>query len=172
MDNRWSQLVSCIVLGYAGMFLGMFIFDFLDGVVVHLGSNKRPMSFMLMMSIGVYLAWIFGVSTCVFDRLHFFARGLFSTLFLNLGIFWSLKHRLGIKSISFETIPEIVYFVVVLNILVAAFSGKNFEDKLKSLKSSGEPFYTLTPYAVMYPLVMIAVFWLIMYVVRTVFQIF
>ena len=170
MDNRWSQLVSCVVLGYAGMFLGMFIFDLLDGIIAHLGTNKRPMSFMLMMSIGVYLAWIFGVSTCVFDRLHYAARGIFSTLFLNLGIVWALKHRLHFKITSWESIPEIVYFVIILNILVAAYSGKNFEDKLKDLKSSGEPFYTLTPYAVMYPLVMIAVFWLIMYVVRAVFQ--
>ncbi len=172
MDNRWSQLLSCVVLGYAGMFLGMFIFDFLDGIIIHLGASKRPMSFMLMMSIGVYLAWIFGVSTCIFDRLHYFVRGLFSTLFLNFGIFWALKHRLHIKTITWESIPDIVYFIIVLNILVAAYSGKNFEDKLKDLKATGQPFYTLTPYAVMYPLIMIAVFWLIMYVVRAIFQTF
>lgn len=170
MDNRWSQLVSCIVLGYAGMFLGMFIFDLLDGVMAHMSAGRRPMSFMLMMSIGVYLAWIFGVSTCVFDRLHYWARGLFSTLFLNIGIFWALKNRLHITVISWDSIPDIVYFIVILNILVAAYSGKNFEDKLKDLKTSGEPFYTLTPYAVMYPLVMIGVFWIIMYVVRGVFH--
>ena len=170
MDNRWSQIVSCVVLGYAGMFLGMFALDVLDGIAKHVGVEHRNMTFMLMMSIGAYLAWIFGVSTCMFDRLHYFVRGLLSTLFLNLGIFWALKHRLSIKTISWETIPEIVFFMIVLNILIAAFSGRFFEDKLKDLKTSGEPFYQLTPYAVTYPLVMIAGLWLIMYAVRAVYQ--
>ncbi|MBZ0167397.1 MAG: hypothetical protein K8I00_11380 [Candidatus Omnitrophica bacterium] len=166
MDNRWSQIVACVILGYAGMFLGMFIFDFLDGIAHYFPGHRNQTSFMLILSIGVYLAWIFGVSTSGFDKLHYFARGLFATFFLNFGIIWALKYRLHIKKISFETLPEIVIFMVVLNILVAAYSGKNFEDKLKDFKTGEESFHSLMPYAIVYPLGMIAVFWVIMYTVK------
>lgn len=172
MDNRFSQMVYCLVLGYAGMFMGMFLFDIAQELLRRYPDHLPQTYFMLILSISVYISWIFGVSTCAFDRLNYFIRGILSTAFLNFGIVWSMKERMGIEEITLETIPPVIIFMVVVNTLIAIFAGRSFEEYLQLKKKKMGTSPMILTYVIFMPVPIIGTFWLLMYGVVKLFTVY
>lgn len=172
MDNRFSQIVYCLILGYAGMFMGMFVYDIVKELLTRYPDQQPHTYFMLILSISVYISWIFGVSTCAFDQLNYFVRGILSTAFLNFGILWATKERMGLTEITLQSIPPVVIFMVAVNTLIAIFAGKAFEEYLNSKKKKMGTSPMILTYVIFMPVPIIGTFWMLMYGVEKLFTVY
>lgn len=172
MDKRISQIIYCLILGYAGMFMGMFVFDIVKELLKRYPDQPPHTYFMLILSLSVYISWIFGVSTSAFDRLDYFVRGILSTAFLNFGIIWATKERMGLNEITLETIPPVIIFMVVVNTLIAIFAGKAFEEYLQQKKKKMGTSPMILTYVIFMPVPIIGTFWLVMYSVEKLFALY
>lgn len=158
MGNIYSQIFYCILFGHAGMFISLFMFTVVFGVIDGFDLLNNEYIFLAAFgSVSFYISWIMGVSSTVFDKLNHFWRGVLSTLFFNCGVIWHVESHYG-----FEGIPYVLILILFLNVLIAVYGSQKCETLANTPMdgTDGEKGQMLTV-ALGMPIPIVAFAWLI-----------